>query len=483
MKKNQRFFEGWYYRLTLPGPDKVSFAFIYSIENPIYDGRRGGRLLRRFFRRRNRDRSTKVESSSNSTKSSLSELSLACHQIMGPNDEYLVEATKDHTKLWAWEHQQGVGCRFDEDDDDGASTIMDTAAMDPDEFMSLRVKSGFQFTPHRLQGKLRGHDGQCGIFNDDSIDDNIQSLSSARSNTPGTCEYDMHITPISGWGDDVQGQKSTAGWLANYGVFEPHWQVTQADGRASGFVTWKGKRYEFQNAPFYAEKNWGGSFPIKWFWCQCNSFTVINGQEIGYTAAADGMDHSTPTLSVTAGGGTRKLPLLRSKESLGMLSVHYNGIFYEATPWLGTMDWEISDWGYWKMTGECTGGAHKFHAELEAICDVPGVKLRAPTEKDGMVYFCRDSFLAEVTLKLWDLVWDKDQNDWIKGDLIVEATSSQAAVEIGGGPWWDTWKDKSIMKQPMKGLVRLPYRLANTKKLLSTMRGVSREKYNSSWSE
>jgi tocopherol cyclase len=281
----------------------------------------------------------------------------------------------------------------------------------------------------------------------------------------------MHIAPITGWGDEEQGQKSTAGWLANYGVFEPHWQVTQSDGRATGYVTWKGKRYDFQNAPFYAEKNWGGSFPIKWFWCQCNSFTVINGQQIDYhTSRGDNKINEATPLSVTAGGGTRKLPLLRSKESLGMVSVHYNGTFYEATPWLGTMEWDVADWGYWKMKGRCTGGKHKFYVELEAVCDAPGVKLRAPTEKDGMVYFCRDSFLADVTLKMWELVRGDDGKEWVVGDLIVEATSSQAAVEIGGGPWWDRWKGTSIMKQPMKSLVRLPYRLVNSVARVATIR-------------
>ena len=39
-------------------------------------------------------------------------------------------------------------------------------------------------------------------------------------------------------------------------------------------------------------------------------------------------------------------------------------------------------------------------------------------------------------------------------------------AEIGGGPWWDNWKATSAMKQPMKGLVRAPYRFANLRKRL-----------------
>ena len=77
-RKRKRFFEGWYYRITLPDQN-ASFAFIYSIEDP-FDG---------------------------------SDLSLCCHQIMGPNDDYLVQADKDHTKFWAWYHQQGLGCIFE----------------------------------------------------------------------------------------------------------------------------------------------------------------------------------------------------------------------------------------------------------------------------------------------------------------------------------------------------------------------------------
>lgn len=33
-----------------------------------------------------------------------------------------------------------------------------------------------------------------------------------------------------------------------------------------GWIEWDGHRFEFQNAPSYSEKNWGGAFPRKWFW-------------------------------------------------------------------------------------------------------------------------------------------------------------------------------------------------------------------------
>lgn len=40
----------------------------------------------------------------------------------------------------------------------------------------------------------------------------------------------------------------------------------------SGWVEWGGRRYDFADAPAYSEKNWGGGFPSRWFWVQCEAF-------------------------------------------------------------------------------------------------------------------------------------------------------------------------------------------------------------------
>ena len=234
-----------------------------------------------------------------------------------------------------------------------------------------------------------------------------------------------------------------------------------AHARASGTVTWKNKQYKFSDQPFYSEKNWGGSFPLKWYWIQCNSFL------------------NEPNLAVTAGGGIRKLPFLGDKtEQLGLVGVHYNNIFYEAVPWTGTMEWEVTEWGSWKFLGRCTSsGLSKrlFEVEVEASCtdDVPGIKLRAPTKDEGMVYFCRDSFYATVTLSLYHLDYDsnlKKYNRSInKPPIIEKAISHQCAVEVGGGPWWDTWKGKSDMKQPMKSMIQLPYIAKQSKEKLKNL--------------
>lgn len=49
-------------------------------------------------------------------------------------------------------------------------------------------------------------------------------------------------------------------------------QVMMAHGLSTGWVEWGGQRYEFRDAPSYSEKNWGGTFPSKWFWVCCNTF-------------------------------------------------------------------------------------------------------------------------------------------------------------------------------------------------------------------
>jgi Tocopherol cyclase len=43
-----------------------------------------------------------------------------------------------------------------------------------------------------------------------------------------------------------------------------------------------------------------------------------------------------------------------------------------------------------------------YEAVLEATCDEPGTPLRAPTAKEGLAPFCKDSFFGRVRLRLWE---------------------------------------------------------------------------------
>jgi tocopherol cyclase len=223
LRRRRRFTEGWYYRLTIP--NVTSFAFIFSIEDP---GRRN------------------------------SDLRLACAQVIGPDNGYLVQGSRDDTAFWASKQEAAFGCTFASKANATAAAADGTAAvpaaqrratgcrteLDADEW-DQTVESGFQILPTSLKGRIDGKDGTIGTILDDS-GERFQ------------CEFDISVQPIVGWGGTrPEEQKSTAGWLASFPVFEPHWQILLADARASGRVVWKNTTYQFHDVPFYAEKNWG----------------------------------------------------------------------------------------------------------------------------------------------------------------------------------------------------------------------------------
>ena len=415
-RRNRRFTEGWYYRLTLPEHNHTSFAFIISIEDP-------GHVPP-------------------------SPLRLVCIQLIGPDDEYIVKGSRNDTLFWAWNHQQGLGCTFEYNNslnEIEAEEMKHKTALTR-KYWNDVVRSGFQVLPGSMLGRIQGRDGtKGGIMNACGDDDTENSVL--------TCDFDFTIEPICGWGGaKANEQKSTAGWLSSFPIFEPHWQITMADARATGTVTWKGMDYTFTDAPFYAEKNWGAALPRKWYWTQCNSFENYEHQ-----------------LSVVAGGGIRKVPFGK-EEALGMVSCHYNGTLYEAVPWLGGMSWEVSTWGNWSLRGNSTLCDNPFEVEVMYQCNpmsTPGLIFRAPTPDEGLVRFCRDTFEADCTFTLWLLKWDGELQRFVRQDgppLINRAKSSQGGAEVGGGPWWDDWKGEARLKKPIKALLQLPYHFQRVRK-------------------
>jgi hypothetical protein len=75
-------------------------------------------------------------------------------------------------------------------------------------------------------------------------------------------------------------------------------------------------------------------------------------------------------------------------------------------------------------------------------------------------------------LSLWELVWDDYSKSFVRKEppLINAAKSHQGGAEVGGGPWWDTWSRVSDMRQPLKALVQLPYRVDHLRRKLSWRR-------------
>ena len=328
------FFEGWYFRVTLPKIGE-SFAFMYSIEDPGGDSNhRGGAA-----------------------------------QILGINEQYLLCPFPDLDKFWAAKDRLCLG-HWGKTNLDISPQLLSVAEFD------RQVTEGYQVTATLHQGSLPTQD----------------------------CRWCYETVPVYGWGQPQQFQQATAGWLSYLPIFEPGWQILMAHGLATGWIEWQGNRYEFTNAPAYSEKNWGRSFPEKWFWVNCNSFNEIVG------------------LAVTAGGGRRKV--LATTEEVGMIGIHYRDKFYEFVPWNAQVRWQIQPWGEWRIQASNSD----FQVELIGTTDDRGTMVSTPTAT-GLVMCCRDTLKGLLSIDLRTR----------QGEEIVTATSSLAGLEVGGSGWDRTW--------------------------------------------
>ncbi|XP_059460050.1 tocopherol cyclase, chloroplastic-like isoform X2 [Corylus avellana] len=379
----RKFFEGWYFKVSIP-ERRQSFCFMYSVENPAFS-----KKLTAFEVAQHGPRYTGVGA-----------------QILGANDKYICQYSEESQNFWGSRHELILGNTFIAEKE----LKPPNKEVPPQEF-SKRVLEGFQVSPLWHQGFIR----------DDGRSNYVDTVKTAR------WEYSTH--PTYGWGNVGSKQMSTAGWLAAFPVFEPHWQICMAGGLSTGWIEWDGERFEFQNAPSYSEKNWGGAFPRKWFWC--NVFEGASGE-----------------VALTAAGGLRQLPgLTQNFENAALVGVHYDGIFYEFVPWNGGVSWEIAPWGYWYMAGE--NQTHK--VELEVTTKDPGTTLRAPTSEAGLAPACKDSCFGELRLRIWERRYDGS-----KGKMILDVTSNMAAVEVGGGPWFNTWKGETSTPELLSRALNVP---------------------------
>lgn len=381
----RKFFEGWYFKVSIP-ECRQSFCFMYSVENPAFTKRLSGLELLQYG-----SRFTGVGA-----------------QILGADDKYICQYTEESQNFWGSREELVLGNTFVVQ----KGKQPPRKEVPPQDF-NERVSEGFQVTPLWHQGFIR-NDGRT---------DYAETVQTAR--------WEYSTRPIYGWGNVGAKQKATAGWLAAFPVFEPHWQICMAGGLSTGWIEWDGKRFEFENAPSYSEKNWGAGFPRKWFWVQCNVFEGASGE-----------------VSLTAGGGLRQLPGLSDTfENAAMVGVHYGGVFYEFVPWNGVVSWEISQWGYWHIYAE----SDTYKVELKARTQDPGTTLRAPTADAGFSPTCRDTCFADLKLTIWDR-----KSDGSQGNVILDVTSTMAAVEVGGGPWFNTWKAKTNTPETLKQAINVP---------------------------
>lgn len=336
-----RFFEGWYFRVTLPEAGQT-FAFMYSIEDP-WDG---------------------------------SPHSGGAAQILGPGDGYFLRTFRDLEGFWAWGSALGLGHWRHVRGDRPARYL-------PPPQFATQVQEGYQVTATHHQGRLW------------------------EPRTGHWVTWHYQTQPVYGWGHPHRSQQATAGWLSWLPIFEPGWQILMAHGLASGWIEWQGTRFTFANAPAYSEKNWGGAFPQKWFWLQCNAF------------------EEEPDLALTAGGGRRQV--LTWMEEVALVGIHYRQQFFEFVPWNAQVSWQVQPWGQWQMVAANAQAV----VEITGTTELPGTLVRVPT-RQGLQFCCRDTALGLLHLRLW-------QKQGRDRTLLVEATSSHAGLEVGGGPWPTPW--------------------------------------------
>ena len=287
-----------------------------------------------------------------------------------------------------------------------------------------------------------------------------------------TVAWDFSVSVQAGFGARGDGagetseHTSTAGWLSALPVFEPHYQILMAHGLASGHVTVDGMRTEFANAPAYAEKNWGGAgFPSKWFWTQCNAFPAAPGVSVTATGAnrgvvlVPGMREEVAGILIHVSEGTGSNPGEESKTSDAESKPT---VLYQFLPIRAggeepaEIAWSVAPWGSWRVSAKTSTHECVVSCCIESADARPGdtTVLRAPVDdhRRGMEPSCRESFRGRMTVSLWE----RKGRGWGSGArgraVLHEVVSDVAAVEVGGGPWDETWEGTAEMREPLSTL-------------------------------
>ena len=327
-----------------------------------------------------------------------------------------------------------------------------------------------------LASSTPSYDKRQNTSNKNSMSKYAKRESSGKG-TISSIQFDFDLLPQIGWGgayDTAERQYSTAGWMAALPVFEPHYQVLISKGIIpSGTITITTKAtktkntelrqlqqevngrtvtetnqemssqleetiavetasvYDLTNATVYLEKNWGGSFPSKWWWIQANTFVENNKNNNDEEAS----DNAVVDLCVTSTGARRRIPFLEQEEPVALIGLHWNGQFLP----FPNVDWDVR-WGQWYVRGHYG----EYYVELFGTCDsdVVGLPVRCPTDR-GMEDIAMETFHGKLNVKLYK----KDRKT-----LLLDATSNEACLELGGIPWTTqpVWEGKSEMTEPIK---------------------------------
>jgi Tocopherol cyclase len=200
----------------------------------------------------------------------------------------------------------------------------------------------------------------------------------------------------------------------------------------AGSIVYRGRSWDLAGSMLYCEKNWGSSFPKKWWWLQANQFSDI------------------PDLTLTAVGARRMIGQFY-EETIGMIAVHLDGEMYEFSNWSCVdLSWAVEKWGRWQTRASTRTG---YIISVDAETKDEGCLVLGPS-LGGMIPNVRDASYGTVFVSL----------SAPDGQIILDrATCRTAQVEIGGGPWDKTWTASvKPLKQPLRGAVNFGSRKVKT---------------------
>ncbi len=164
----------------------------------------------------------------------------------------------------------------------------------------------------------------------------------------GSCFWDIRLDEGVAW-------PNTMGWLTDAAGLETSWTVGTLSARASGWIEFNGRRFDFENAPAYGDHNWGSVFPRKWFWMQANQFPDRNA-------------------ALAAAGGTIQFGRIEIEAS--MIGFSLDGVMHTfRTQDLNAVKVEANK-GHWIVDGI----NQRERIKIQAVCDPDSFfHLLAPT--------------------------------------------------------------------------------------------------------
>jgi len=174
----RRFFEGWYFKVTLPG-EAQAFALIYSIEDPEKSVEACPAPP---------PSSSTSDSSSSSSSSTKPGLGV---QIMGPDDSYIIQYDPDVSKFWAKDPELALGACFEakgataagNDGGSGNGSPSTRGPVSASEF-DEKVELGFQATATWHQGSVVSREA---------------GASGSLHSTVTRAKWAFKVEPVIGW--------------------------------------------------------------------------------------------------------------------------------------------------------------------------------------------------------------------------------------------------------------------------------------------